>query len=90
MDLSTGSSKVSVVIEGLPQGKQRFLAWLGSRINQNHHLWVENSAKAIKEPTMGIDLFAVFLFQAEDHLDRGEVGGLIALGPNQLLIGGHG
>lgn len=36
---------------------------------------------------MGIDLLAVLLLQAKDHLNWREVGGLVALGSNQLLVG---
>lgn len=39
---------------------------------------------------MGVDLLAILLLEAENHLDGWEIRGVVALRPNQLLICGDG
>jgi hypothetical protein len=37
---------------------------------------------------VGVNLLAILLLQTEDHLNRWEIGWVIALRPNQLLVCG--
>lgn len=43
------------------------------RINQDANLWLQHPSKSIKQPSMRVDLFTVFLLEAKDDLDRNEV-----------------
>jgi hypothetical protein len=61
------------------------VSWLGTRIDQNAHLGVQNTPKRMEKPTVGVNLFAVLLFEAEDHLYRRKIGRLIPRRSNQLL-----
>ena len=88
VNFTTRSTQVLVVVKRFPQGKKRFLAGLGTSIDKNDNLGVQNTTKSVEKPAVRVDLFAVLLLQAENHLDGREVGGFIALGANQLLVGG--
>ena len=90
MDFSTSASEVAVVVEGFPQCQQRFATWLCSCVDQNHNLRIEDSTEAVEQPSVGVDLFAVLLFETEKHLDRGQRVGIISVRSDQLLVGGNG
>ena len=39
-------------------------------VKQDANVGLENGTKSVKEPSMGIDLLLVFLFEAKDYLHR--------------------
>lgn len=41
---------------------------LGSDIKKNTNIWIQAPRKSIKEPSMGIDLFLILLFECKDNL----------------------
>ena len=70
MDLAAGATKILVVVEGLPEGQKRLGSRFGTGIQQDADLGVEDPTKGVEQPTMRVDLLAVLLLQAEDHLNR--------------------
>ena len=90
MNLTASTAEILVVIESLPQGEQRLGTGLGAGVEQNADLGVQDAAEGIEQPTVGVDLLGVLLFQTEDHLDRGQGLGAVIHGADELLVGGHG
>ena len=48
---------------------------------------VELFPNRIEEPSMGIDLLGVFLFETEHHLHRRKRIGIVGAGTDELLLG---
>lgn len=89
MDLTASTSEILVVVEGLPESKQRLGTGLGTGIKQNANLGVKDAAESGEEPTMRVDLLAVLLLKTEHHLHRGQCAGAVVVGADQLLVGRH-
>jgi hypothetical protein len=70
---------MSVIIECFPKGEKGFVAWSGTGVNEDADLWIKNSSKSVEEPAMGIDLFAILLFETEDHLHRRKIAWIVFL-----------
>jgi hypothetical protein len=87
MDLTTSASQIFVVVEALPKSEKRLGAGLGSGIEQNADFRVKNAANGSEEPSVGVDLLAVLLLQAEHHLHGRQGASAIIVGTNQLLVG---
>ena len=87
MDFSTSPSKVFIVIERLPKGEKRFSARFSSSIKKDADFRVQYAPKSIEQPSVRIYLFAIFLFQAENHLywRQGSWGVILRL--DKLLVG---
>lgn len=90
MNFTTGTAEILVVVEGFPQSQQRLCSWLGTSVEQDTDLGVQNAAEGGEQPSMGVDLFAVLLLQTEDHLDRWQGRRAIVVRSNQLLVGSDG
>ena len=87
VNLTAASTKVLVVVEGLPQGEKGLVTGFSTGVEQDTDFGVENAAKGVEEPSVGVDLLAVLLFQAEHHLHRRQSRRAIVNGANELLIG---
>jgi hypothetical protein len=46
------------------------VSWLSSRIEQHTGLGVQLPTDSIEQPSVGIDLLGIFLFEHQDDLDR--------------------
>lgn len=90
MNLSTSATEVTVVVEGFPQRQKGFATGLCSCINQDDNLGVQNPTEPVEEPSVGVDLLAILLFEAEEHLDGGQRVGIISVRSDQLLVGSNG
>lgn len=86
MNLTTGTTKILVVVETLPEREERLGAGLSTRIEQDTHFGVQDAANGGEEPSVGVNLLAVLLLQAEHHLDRGKRAGAVIVWANQLLV----
>src|SRR5204862_6594267 len=86
VNFTTSAAQVFVIVKSFPQCKQRLGSWLGSSIKKNADLWIKDSTESIEEPSMRIDLFAIFLLQTEHHLHWGEISWITLTGSNELLI----
>lgn len=84
MDFAACTAEVFVVVERLPKCKQGFMPRFSPCVDKNTNFWIEDPAKGIKQPPMRVDLFAVFLLQAKDHLDRREIASGVAMRANEL------
>ena len=61
------------------------MAWFCAGVQKNAHFRVEDTAESCKKPTMRVDLFAVLLLEAEDHLYRRKGARTVINRPYQLL-----
>lgn len=86
MDFTTGTAQVLVIVEGFPEGQERLVTRLGTRIQQDDHFRVKNAAKGVEQPSVRVDLLAVLLFQAEHHLHRRKGTRPVVSGSDKLLI----
>ena len=44
--------------------------WHSTRIQENTNVWFENGTESIEEPSMGVNFFLIFFFEAENDLNR--------------------
>ena len=67
-NFTASAADIGVDVERLPEMINR--AWTRHRtdVEQNANIGLENGAKSIKEPTVGIDLLLVLLFETKDNL----------------------
>ena len=68
VNFTASSAKILVIVESLPQCKERLRSGFGSGIEKDTDLRIEDSSKGIEKPSMRIDFFAVLLLETEDHL----------------------
>lgn len=90
VNLTASSSKVLIVVESFPKGKNRLRAGLGTGIQKDAHLGVEDTTKSVEEPSVGINLLGVLLLQTEHHLHRRKAGRIVIAGANKLLGSSYG
>jgi hypothetical protein len=90
VDLTTGASKILVVVESLPEVEQRLDSGLGTGIEKNADFRVQDTTKSVKEPSVRVNLLAVLLLETEHHLHRGKSAGAIVCGPDELLVRSDG
>ena len=90
VDLAAGAAEVLVVVESLPEREQRLGPGLGAGVEQDDDLGVQDAAEGVEEPAMRVDLLAVLLLEAEEHLHRRQGVGAVGLRPDQLLVRGDG
>lgn len=69
-NLPTRSADVRVDIKRLPQMVYRRRTGHGTHIEEDANIGLEDGAESVEEPSMRVDLLLVFLFEAEDNLDR--------------------
>ena len=55
-------------VEALPEIVNGRASGLGSDIEQNAHVWLDQRAERVEEPSVTIELLLVLLLQAEDDL----------------------
>jgi hypothetical protein len=69
-DFTASATDIGVDVERLPEMINR--AWTRHRtdVEQDANIGLENGAKGVKEPTVGVDLLLVFLFETKDDLHR--------------------
>ena len=48
MNFAAGPSEVLIIVESFPKRKERLVARLGTCINQNADLWVQNTPKCVE------------------------------------------
>lgn len=67
-DFTASATDIGVDVERLPEMINR--AWTRHRtdVEQDANIGLENGAKGVEEPTMGIDLLLIFLLETEDNL----------------------
>jgi len=90
VDFTTSTTQVLVVVECFPQVEEGLWTRLGSSIKQNTNLRVQYATESSEQPSVGVDLFAVLLLQAEHHLDRRQSRWTVIERSNELLVGRHG
>ena len=90
MDFTAGTSEVLVVVEGLPESKQRLGTGLGIGIEQNADFGVQDATNGSEQPSVRVDLLGVLLLQTEHHLDGRKRAGAVVVGTNELLVGCNG
>ena len=90
MNFTASSAKILIIIEGLPQCKERLRSRLSPSIEKDTHLRIEDSSKSIEKPSMRINLFAVLLLETENHLHRRQCYArrIFVARPDELLISG--
>jgi hypothetical protein len=89
VDFTTRTTQILVVVEGFPQSQERLGTGFRTGIEQDTDFRVQNAAERVEQPTVGVDLLAVLLFQTEDHLHRGQSAGTVIGRTNQLLTRCH-
>jgi hypothetical protein len=67
-NFTASATDIGVDVERLPEMINRARARLCTDIEQDANIGLENGAKGVKEPTMGIDLLLVFLLETKDDL----------------------
>lgn len=87
MDLTASTAKVLVVVEGLPESKQRLVTRLCSSIEQNTDFGVQDTAKGSEQPSMRVNLLAVLLLETEHHLHRRQSRRAVVERADELLVG---
>ena len=87
MDFTAGTSEVLVVVESLPESKQRLGAGLGTGIEQNADFRVQDATNGSEQPSVRVDLLGVLLLQTEHHLDGRKSAGAVVVGTDELLVG---
>ena len=70
VNFTASSAKILVIVESLPQCEERLCSRLGTGIEKDTDLRIEDSSKSIEKPSMGVNLFAVLLLETENHLHR--------------------
>jgi hypothetical protein len=90
MNLTAGTAEILVVVEALPQGKQGLGAGLGTGIEQDADLRVQNAANGGEEPSVRVDLLAVLLLEAEHHLNGRKRTSAVVVRADELLVGRDG
>lgn len=63
------------------------LARLGSSIDQDTDIWIQNGAKRLEEPSMRVDFFLILLLETEEHLHRSVA--LLDIHDTFLDVDGH-
>ena len=86
MDFTAGTSEVLVVVEGLPESKQRLGTGLGTGIEQNADFGVQDATNGSEQPSVRVDLLGVLLLQTEHHLDGRKRAGAVVVGTDELLV----
>jgi hypothetical protein len=59
---------MSLLVKGFPKMIKRFCARFSTGIDEDANFWFKLSTNSIEEPSVRIDLLAVLLFEAENHL----------------------
>ncbi|KAI6752785.1 hypothetical protein HG530_013537 [Fusarium avenaceum] len=90
VNFTTSTTEILVVVETLPKSKERSGTGLGTGIEQDTHLRVQDTTESVEEPSMRVDLLGVLLLQTEDHLNWWQVLGAFVCGSDKLLVGGDG
>ncbi len=67
-NFTASATDIGVDVERLPEMINRARTRLCTDIEQDANIGLENRAKGVKEPTMGIDLLLVFLLETKDDL----------------------
>ena len=67
-NFAASAADIRVDIKRLPEMINRAWPRHCTDIEQDANIWLENRAKGVEEPTMGVDLFLIFLFETEDDL----------------------
>ena len=68
LNLTTGTSTHRLQIERLPEVVDGVFARFRTRIDENTDVRVQDTAKGLEEPPVGVDLLLVLLLEAEEHL----------------------
>lgn len=68
-DLATRAPHIRVNIERLPQMVNRRGPGHGADVEEDANVGLEDGAEGVEEPAVGVYLFLVFFFEAEDDLD---------------------
>jgi hypothetical protein len=67
-DFTASAADIGVEVECLPKMINRARTRHRTDVKQDANIGLENGAKSIKEPTVGIDLLLVLLFETKDDL----------------------
>lgn len=67
-NFTTSTAYIGVDVERLPEMINRAGTRHGTDIEEDANVRLENWAKRVEEPAMGVDLLLIFLLQAEDDL----------------------
>ena len=86
VNFTTRASKVLVVVEGFPESEQGLVARLGTSVEQNANLGIENATESGEQPSVRVDLLGVLLLQTEHHLDGRKRAGAVVVGTDELLV----
>jgi hypothetical protein len=90
VNLTASTTEILVVVETFPEGEKGLGTGLCTSIEQNADFGVQNATDSSEEPSVGVDLLAVLLLQAEHHLDWGKCAGAVIVRANELLVGRNG
>ena len=67
-NFTASTAYIRVDVEHIPEMINRAGTKHGTDIEENANVRLENRAKRVEEPAMGVDLLLVFLLQAKDDL----------------------
>ena len=89
MNFTASTAQILVVVEALPKCEQGLGAGLGPSVEKNADFRVQDAAKGVEKPTVRVDLFGVFLLEAEDELNGRERVRSVVGWADKLLVGRH-
>jgi hypothetical protein len=90
VNFTTAATEILILIERIPEVVDGLVAGLGTGVNENADLGLENAADTVEEPAVRVDLLLVLGLEDNNDLDRDKIAVATLLRKDELWLGVNG